>query len=228
MNARIAEVAARNRRAGHNNKVHVRHVKPEPRTTAKKRRRAPSAAATGYPGWTPSERECRREGCTVVFMPGMPSQAYCSTECRDEATRAQRRVTDKGKRERRHKRLAEARGGPRVRVCALPGCGKEFEPPYPRSLYCSPEHTDAARRKSRRRSEQRPTVSADTRRVIEEIERLERELGGRLPDLARDYLVFLWKRVNEDPDCPAHVYDRLERLLGLPAVPASTIAPDAG
>lgn len=223
MNARIAALAERNRRAGHDPTVRVRHVKPEPRTTPKKRRRAPSVADTGYPGWTPTERECRRDGCDVMFVPSMPSQAYHSIECRDEAVRAQRRVTDKGKRERRAKRLEEARG-PRTRVCALDGCDVEFEPPYPRSLYCSPEHSDEARLRSRRRSQSRIAVSPDTRRVIEEIERLERELGGRLPELARDYLVLLWKKVNEDPDCPPHVYDRLEHMLGLPPARGSTIA----
>lgn len=227
MNERIAKLAERNRREGYTSEVKVRHVKPEPRPRAK-RRRAPSVADTGYPGWTPTERECRREGCDVRFVPSMPSQAYHSIECRNEAVRAQRRRTDKGKRERRKVRVEEARGGARTRTCALGGCEVEFEPPFPRSLYCSPEHSQEARLKSRRRSERRLTVSAETSRVIDEIDRLERSLNGRLPELGRDYLVLLWQKVNKDPECPPHVYDRLERLLGLPAADGSTIADDAG
>src|SRR5581483_231845 len=153
-------------RPGHNAEVRVRRVKPTPRPKTKK----PPA---GYTGFQPSEKVCRREGCTNTFTATAPATAYCSIDCRDEAVRAQRRRTDHGKRKRARERQ-ERESGPIKRTCALDGCDREFVPEHPRSSYCSPEHRAEAthiikvRARARARGEEPPhMVTSATREAIE-------------------------------------------------------------
>lgn len=159
-----------------------------------------------------------------MFLPPAPAAAYCSAECRDEATRAQRRETDKGKRKRRREREeAERDGKPVTRTCALEGCDAEFVPATPRSSYCSTEHRAEAtriikaRNRARARGEIPPAMpTSATQQAVALIERADEATGGEPVGLeSAEYIAHLWKRVNEDPDCPPHIYDRLERLLGL-------------
>lgn len=189
--------------------------------------------APAYPGFDTSEKVCRRDGCDVVFRPTAPAAAYCSEDCKAEATRSQRRVTDKGKRERRRQRQA-TNGGPVKRMCALEGCDREFVPEHPRSSYCSPEHRVEATRiiKERNRAkargeEPRPMPTSATQQAISQIDAAFDATGGEPVGLSRaEYVTHLWKRVNEDPDCPPHVYDRLERLLGVTTDEGSTMPGD--
>jgi hypothetical protein len=176
-----------------------------------------------YPGWVPKEKECRREGCSITFMPKAPAAAYCSIACRDEAVRGQRRVTDKTKRARRKQiELAEREGRPLTRTCALEGCDVEFVPEHPRSAYCSVEHRNEstqilkARSRARKQGKTPPLMpTSATKQAVELIDAAARATPGEASPEAQDYIAHLWKRVNEDPDCPPHVYDRLERLLGV-------------
>lgn len=231
MDAKIAALGARTRRPGHDTTVRVRHQKPQQRLTKKQlaAREREREQVPQYPGWVPSEKECRREECTNTFLPAAPAQAYCCTDCRDEAVRGQRRITDKRKREKRKQRRQVERGDWQTpRECGLDNCTVRFVPEHPKSRYCSPEHRDEALRSQKARSARRhyrPAVSPDTQQVIAEIDALEERMGERLPELGRDYLVILWQRVNSDPACPQHIYDRLERLLGLPAEGGSTMQP---
>lgn len=225
MDRKIAELGASARRPGHDTTVRVRHQEPQRRRT--KKQLAQEEETPQYPGWVPREKECRRDGCSEIFLPSAPAQAYHSAECRDEAVRGQRRITDKRKRRKRKEREEAARGGkPVTRECALEGCEEEFVPEHSRSSYHSPECRAEALRKQKRRSAHRvPEPSPDTQQAIAEIDALEQRMGGRLPELGRDYLILLWQRVQSDPACPPHVFDRLERLLGLPAEGGSTMQP---
>jgi hypothetical protein len=236
LDRRIAEVGKRNRRAGHDTTVRIRHQKPQKRITPKERERqlAERAAGMGYQGWKPREKTCRREACAKTFLPTAPAQAYCTPECRDLAEREQRASASEQRSARRERRERPSDEEAATRICRLDGCEVEFTPTSNRQAYCTPEHSDEARAKQKRRSYERskgPVVGQDTAEAIAEIERLEKRLAGKLkvlPELQREYLVLLWTRVNRDPACPAHVYDRLERVLDLPAAEGSTIpAPDA-
>lgn len=211
-------------RAGHNAAVRVRRVKPSPRSKSAK-------PASGYAGLQSVEKECRRDGCDVVFMPTAPAAAYCSLDCRDEAIRAQRRRTDRGKRKRARER--QQRGaGPIKRTCALDGCDREFVPEHPRSSYCSQDHRNEATQiiKARARARERgeepaPMVTSATRQAIDQINAAATATGdGPVALDAAEYIGHLWNRVQEDPDCPQHVFDRLERLLGV-TDDGSTITP---
>jgi hypothetical protein len=221
----VARIVAREnaRREGYDPTLVVRHQPPEPRRD-KEKERPPE-----YPGWRPREKQCRH--CEEPFMPNAPAQAYCSPACHAIAGRAQRRITDKGKRERRKARELAARNGkPRTRTCRLPGCDKEFVPPFPRSAYCSQKCKAEALRLSnnayQRRRHRRP--SEQTQEAMLELEELEGRLhGAELDPLQREYVVMLWRRINEDINAPEFVYSRLEMILGLsdgpqtrPVVPA--------
>lgn len=209
MNERIAALGARERaaRPDFDNTVHVRHVDPEPRRRG--REKAPQ-----YPGWRPSERVCRREDCADTFLPEHPAQAYCTAECQRLVDRGKRRVSEAVYREKKRR---ERRAGPSIRVCALEGCGVEFEPDQPRTRYHSEECKREAQREQKRASAKRKTRPAPiTEEAIAEIKALERRCrDSGLNAMQTEYLVLLWKQVNEDPACPSHVYERLERLLGL-------------
>jgi hypothetical protein len=214
LNERVQALVARTPRR-HSSEVVVRHVAPAPRAVPE--------PEDPYPGWIATPKQCRREGCGKTFMPKAPSQAYCGKFCLDEATRAGRRRTDKAWRAKR-----AAQRGPLQRTCALPGCNNIFHPPAARSAYCCAEHRAEATRRIKHRSSNgngngKPT-SATAAAVIQ-IEAADRAMNGQpVPAMAREYIASLWKRVNEDPNCPEHCFDRLERLLGLTP---STILIDA-
>lgn len=187
-----------------------------------------------YPGFSTAEKVCRRDGCDKRFKPTAPADAYCSEDCKGEAIRAQRRRTDKGKRERARKRQ-KANGGPITRKCALEGCDREFKPETPRASYCSSAHRAEAtriikaRNRAKARGEKLPEMpTSATQQAIQQIDAAFEATGGEEVGLSTaEYVTHLWKRVNEDPDCPPHVYDRLERLLGVPPDEASTMPGDA-
>jgi hypothetical protein len=156
-------------------------------------------------------------------MPTAPLQLYHAPACQLQAERQHRRTTAAEKRDRRKARLEAQlgepvthRGNPLKRTCGLPGCDIEFIPKHHRERYCSPEHRTEGKRKLKRDHARRargvlappahPTSA--TREAIASIE-------GLAPPTDLEYVVTLWRRINEDGDCPEHVYDRLERILGL-------------
>jgi hypothetical protein len=225
MNAKISalgkRVRAQERGSTYDPTVKIKHVKAEPRRTAKQQKIAETPPR--YPGWRPVEKTCQLESCKTRFMPVTPVQLYHTPACQAEAERGHRRTTAADKRDRRKQRpeaqLGEPvthRGNPLKRTCGLPGCDTEFIPKHHRERYCSPEHRTEGKRKLKRDHARKSrgitsTLShptSATRDAITTIEQLE-------PPTDTAYLVMLWRRVNEDPDCPEATYDRLERILGL-------------
>lgn len=236
MAARAEALGARERKAhpsAYDPTVRTFHVKPLGKLT--KEQQAAREAVPKYPGWTPRVKTCRLESCGERFMPTAPAQAYHTPECKLIAERAQRRVTDVGKRDRRRKRLeaklgepVTAAGRPVARVCALPGCDVEFTPTHPRSAYCSPEHNRENKKRLKRESARRARGSepssgeptSASREVIKAIEGLPEATPAA-------YIARLWQLVNQDPNVDDAIYDRLERLLGLQPDPDITEQVDA-
>jgi hypothetical protein len=102
--------------------------------------------------------------------------------------------------------------------------------PHPRAggvvrrAYCSQKCKAEALRLSnnayQRRRFKRP--SEQTQEAMLELEELEGRLdGAELDPLQREYVVMLWRRINEDINAPEFVYSRLEMILGLSDYPST-------
>ena len=219
MNRRIKalgeRVRAQQARPGYDPTVRVTHVPPQPRRTAKQRK-----TAARYPGWKPEEKTCP---CGKPFVPSTPLQRYHTQACQLQAERQHRRSTDAEKRDRRKAALeaqlgepVSHRGNPLKRTCGLAGCDVEFIPKHHRERYCCPEHRTEAKRKLKRDHARRARgVLAPPAHPTSATREAMAAIEGLAPPTEMSYLVMLWRRVNEDPDCPPETYDRLEQLLGL-------------
>lgn len=210
LDEKIAALVQRARRPGYDGTVRVSHIDPQPRLTPAKRPKLERERQPPFPGWTARPKECSREGCGEAFVPVSPAQLYCGQDCRTLVIRE--RETSR-KRESRAFEKSKREGKRLVRVCALEGCEREFEPQHPRTIYCSSECRSKATKIIRARSRGRPVPK--TRQVMELIGRLEAALEGATIETSEgtEYVVLLWTNVNRDPNTPAKVYEQLERML---------------
>lgn len=84
----------------------------------------------------------------------------------------------------------------RLRTCAREACGKEFMPTSPRQRYCTPDCR---------------TLAQNAGDLVTKKERKSALKASR-----DEYIAVLLRKI-EEPDCPEHVYDRVERILGVRA-----------